>query len=130
MVEKHLTYGWLDRFLKYRGFAAEVTPGKARIYQHPATGASIQLPDRPLTDPVTPHHLVAVRGVFEGYGLEWFQPGDRVRRTNQDHKTGTVVGKDRDDTQVMAPKESYRVQWDGQEGPPETTVYPTELELV
>src|SRR5262245_54405133 len=69
MTQEQKTYAGLDRMLKQLGFAVEVAEGKSRTYRHAATGALIPLPDRPREAPVLPHHLAAVQGVLQAYGL-------------------------------------------------------------
>jgi hypothetical protein len=64
-----VTYGQLDEVLRSLGFSVEVLEDKTKWYKHEATGAVVALPDVKTKDPVTPHHLVAVRAILEAYGL-------------------------------------------------------------
>ena len=64
-----ITYGRLDESLRRWGFTVHTQKGKARIYRHEPTGASIYLPDTPFDDEVLPRHLVAVRHVLSEYEL-------------------------------------------------------------
>jgi predicted RNA binding protein YcfA (HicA-like mRNA interferase family) len=63
------TYGVLDKRLRDLGFAAHTQKGKARVYKHELTGATVILPDAPFTTQVLPHHLVVVRRVLSEYDL-------------------------------------------------------------
>lgn len=69
MPKGALTYGWLDDRLRALGFRTHTQKGKARIYRHDATGASIILPDAPFTDDVLPPHLVVARRALKEYNL-------------------------------------------------------------
>jgi hypothetical protein len=69
MPDTTLTYGRLDRALRSLGFAARTVEGKARIYKHELTGATVILPDSPFEEPVIPHHLVVVDHVLDNFGL-------------------------------------------------------------
>jgi hypothetical protein len=69
MPKAALTYGLLDERLRALGFTARTQAGKARIYRHEPTGASIILPDAPFEQEVLPHHLVVARRVLKEYDL-------------------------------------------------------------
>ena len=69
MSEPELTYGVLDKRLRDLGFAALTQKGKARLYIHKPTGATVILPDAPFDTEVLPHHLVVVRRVLSEYDL-------------------------------------------------------------
>ena len=64
-----VTYGRLHEALRSLGFSVRVVEGKARVYQHGATGALVFLPERPASEPAIPHHLVAVRKILEDNGI-------------------------------------------------------------
>lgn len=60
------TYGLLDERLRSLGFTVRTQKGKARIYRHEETGASILLPDVPFEEQITPHHVaVALHALKE-----------------------------------------------------------------
>lgn len=63
------TYGVLDERLRRLGFTARTQKGKARIYRHERTGASVFLPDAPFEDEVLPHHLAVARHALREYNL-------------------------------------------------------------
>jgi hypothetical protein len=71
MRRTDVTYGQLDRVLRALGFSCR--PGQqdppGRIYEHPATGATILLPAFPDSDKVYEHHLKAARLELENFGL-------------------------------------------------------------
>jgi hypothetical protein len=71
MRRTDVTYGQLDKVLRSLGFSCR--PGKknppGRIYEHPETGATVMLPALPDTDKVFEHHLVAVRGELDNFGI-------------------------------------------------------------
>jgi predicted RNA binding protein YcfA (HicA-like mRNA interferase family) len=69
MSESAFTYGLLDQRLRDLGFAAHTQKGKARVYRHEPTGATVILPDAPFEEQVLPHHLVVVRRVLGEYDL-------------------------------------------------------------
>jgi predicted RNA binding protein YcfA (HicA-like mRNA interferase family) len=69
MSEPELTYGTLDKQLRDLGFGAHTQKGKARVYRHERTGATVILPDAPFEEAVLPHHLVVVRRVLSEYDL-------------------------------------------------------------
>ena len=69
MPEPSVTYGRLDETLRSLGFASRVVEGKARIYQHEATGAKVILPDASFADEVIPHHVLMVRTVLSEFGI-------------------------------------------------------------
>jgi hypothetical protein len=64
MPETAMTYGQLDEALRSLGFAPRTLEGKARIYKHEATGATVILPDALFGEAVLPHHLIVVRTVL------------------------------------------------------------------
>jgi hypothetical protein len=70
-----LTYGLLDEKLRVLGFAVRTEKGRARIYKHEPSGASVILPDTRFDDQVLPHHLVVVRRVLADYDLGEFDDG-------------------------------------------------------
>src|SRR5205807_115265 len=55
--------------LRALGFAARTLKGKARIYRHEQTGASVILPDTRFDEKVLPHHLVVARRVLKDHNL-------------------------------------------------------------
>lgn len=71
MRRSHVTYGQLDKVLRSLGFRYHPSrrdpPG--RIYEHEATGAMIMLPAYPDKDRVFEHHMVAVRGELDNFGI-------------------------------------------------------------
>ena len=69
MTKATLTYRVLDERLRALGFTAHTQKGKARIYRHGPSGASIILPDAPLDEEVLPHHLVVARRVLKEHKL-------------------------------------------------------------
>jgi len=69
MLTRRFTYGLLDERLRALGFTAHTQQGKARIYKHEQTGASIILPDTCFEDEVLPRHLVVARRVLKDYNL-------------------------------------------------------------
>lgn len=71
MITTELTYGQLDKVLRSLGFTSRLVKGKppARVYEHKETGAFITLPPLPENDRVMEHHLVAVRGTLDGFGI-------------------------------------------------------------
>jgi hypothetical protein len=71
MTTTELTYGQLDKVLRSLGFTSRLVKGKppARHYEHKETGAFITLPPLPENDRVMEHHLVAVRGTLDGFGI-------------------------------------------------------------
>ena len=74
MPKTTFTYGLLDEGLRPLGFTARTQKGKARIYRHVQTGASVILPDVPFEEEVLPHHLAVARHVLEEYN-----PGTSIR---------------------------------------------------
>jgi len=69
MAETAMTYSQLDEGLRALGFTVRTVEGKARIYKHSATGASVFLPDTDLGDSVIPHHLNLVRSVLNEFDI-------------------------------------------------------------
>ena len=69
MRKAAFTYGLLDERLRALGFTAHTQKGKARIYRHKPTGASVILPDAPFAEEVLPHHLVVARHVLKEHNL-------------------------------------------------------------
>ncbi len=69
MGETVLTYGQLDEALRTHGFVGRTREGKARIYRHDTTGATVILPAAPLDESVLPHHLIVVRTVLSEFNL-------------------------------------------------------------
>jgi predicted RNA binding protein YcfA (HicA-like mRNA interferase family) len=69
MRKAAFTYGLLDERLRNLGFTARTQKGKARIYRHEQTGASVILPDAPFDEEVLPHHLVVARHVLKEHNL-------------------------------------------------------------
>jgi len=63
------TYGRLDEGLRALGFSVRSQKGKARIYRHEQTEASIILPDAPFDEEVIPHHLAFVHHVLKEHDL-------------------------------------------------------------
>ena len=78
MGKATLTYGLLDERLRALGFTAHTQMGKARIYRHEPTGASIILPDAAFDQEVLPHHLVVARRVLREYDLADLDNGQVV----------------------------------------------------
>jgi hypothetical protein len=70
MPESALTYGVLDKRLRALGFAVHTQQGKARVYQHERTGATVILPDAPFKEEVPAHHVVVVQHVLREHDLE------------------------------------------------------------
>jgi hypothetical protein len=68
---KSVTYGQLDKVLRALGFCSrlEETAPKARVYEHPETRALIVLPVFADTEMVLSHHLAAVRGTLDRFGI-------------------------------------------------------------
>jgi hypothetical protein len=64
-----VTYGRLDEVLRSWGFSVQVADGKARVYEHKATGALIFFPDVSLAKPALPRHLGLARMTLELYGI-------------------------------------------------------------
>ena len=85
MHKTALTYGLLDKRLRALGFGALTQKGKARIYRHEQTGASIILPDAPFGEEVLPHHLVVARRVLKDHNLGDLDEGqvNPTKRYNQ-----------------------------------------------
>lgn len=69
MPKTAFTYGLLDEKLRTLGFTAHTQKGKARIYRHEETGASIILPDAPLDNTVLPQHIAVTRHVLNEYDI-------------------------------------------------------------
>jgi predicted RNA binding protein YcfA (HicA-like mRNA interferase family) len=69
MAKAVFTYGLLDKRLHALGFTSRTQKGKARIYRHEATGASVILPDAPFQEEVPAHHLVVARHVLRDHEL-------------------------------------------------------------
>jgi hypothetical protein len=63
------TYGLLDERLRALGFTVRTQQGKARIYRHEPTGASVILPDVPFDEEVLPHHLAVARHALKEHNL-------------------------------------------------------------
>jgi predicted RNA binding protein YcfA (HicA-like mRNA interferase family) len=78
MHKEALTYGLLDERLRALGFTARTQKGKARIYRHERTGASIILPDAPFDQEVLSHHLIVARRVLKEYDLAGLDNGQIV----------------------------------------------------
>lgn len=70
MPKTVFTYGLLDERLRTLGFTAHTQKGKARIYRHYKTGASVILPDTPFDEEVLPHHLSVIRHVLREHDLD------------------------------------------------------------
>jgi hypothetical protein len=69
-----VTYGQIDKVLRKLGFSVHISKGDdlrmdARVYEHKETGAFLPLPAFPLEQKVYPHHLVAVRGTLDNFGI-------------------------------------------------------------
>ena len=66
-----VTYRTLDTVLRSLGFTCRVLRQEpaARWYEHSATGAVVSLPLLPEEDQVSLHHLAAVRGTLDMYGI-------------------------------------------------------------
>jgi len=69
MPDTTLTYGQLDEILRTHGFTVHTLEGRARIYKHETTEATVILPDSPFADNVLPHHLIVVRTVLHEFDL-------------------------------------------------------------
>jgi predicted RNA binding protein YcfA (HicA-like mRNA interferase family) len=69
MAKPVFTYGLLDKRLGDLGFTARTIKGKARIYRHEQTGASVILPDVAFDEEVLPHHLLVARHTLREYDL-------------------------------------------------------------
>jgi hypothetical protein len=72
MKRSEATYGQLDKVLRALGFSCRLItedPPPTRVYQHPKAGAMILLPAYPESDRVYEHHLVAVRGELDNFGI-------------------------------------------------------------
>lgn len=71
MKTASVTYGQLDKVLRSLGFTCR--PGRnnppGRIYEHPKAGALIMLPAVADGERVFEHHLVAVRGELNNFGI-------------------------------------------------------------
>ncbi len=70
MPKTAFTYGLLDERLRALGFTAHTQKGKARIYRHDKTSASIILPDAPFEEEVLRHHLAVIRHVLKEHNLD------------------------------------------------------------
>ncbi len=70
MPNAAFTYRQLDARLRALGFSVRTQKGKARIYRHERTGASVILPDAPFDQEVLPHHLAVARHALQEYDLE------------------------------------------------------------
>ncbi len=66
-----VTYGQLDKVLRALGFSCRTVTleTKALVYEHQETGAMITLPVAAESKKVLPHHLAAVRGTLEVFGI-------------------------------------------------------------
>jgi hypothetical protein len=66
-----VTYSRLDKVLRALRFSCRVVENapKARVYEHAATGALIVFPVLPDEQTVFPHHLAAVRGTLDKFGI-------------------------------------------------------------
>lgn len=69
MPDAVLTYARLGESLRDLGFGERVVPGKARVYRHAPTGATVVLPDSPPAEAVLPHHLIVVQAVLRDFNL-------------------------------------------------------------
>lgn len=69
MRKPTFTYRDLDDRLRSLGFTAHTLKGKARVYRHEQTGASVFLPDTPFEAEVMWRHLVAARHMLDDYNL-------------------------------------------------------------
>ena len=74
MEEKQMnevTYGQLDKVLHALGFSDRIVErdNQARVYEHADTGAMVAFPVLPDRAKVLPHHLVAVRGTLDQFGI-------------------------------------------------------------
>jgi predicted RNA binding protein YcfA (HicA-like mRNA interferase family) len=78
MPEAAFTYGLLDERLRALGFTARTRKGKARIYRHEQTGASVILPDAPFDEEVLPHHLLVTRHVLNEHNLGDIDQGQTI----------------------------------------------------
>ncbi len=67
----NITYGQLGRILRSFGFSRRVYEenGKGVRYQHKQTGALILLPLYPDSARVYNHHLLAIRGTLDNFGV-------------------------------------------------------------
>jgi hypothetical protein len=66
-----VTYARLDKALSSLGFSVRVVTveNKLRLYEHAETGARLALAFRPDDDVVLPHHMAAVQGTLQVYGI-------------------------------------------------------------
>jgi hypothetical protein len=69
MHDTQVSYRQLDCVMLSLGFRVQVEKGKYRLYTHEATGALMTLPDRKLTELVSPMHLAGVRTVLANFGI-------------------------------------------------------------
>ena len=77
-----------DERLRALGFTFHTQEGKARIYRHEKTGASVILPDAPFDEPVLLHHLAVIRHVANTLT----RLGDAAGRRNDGaHKAGPAL---------------------------------------
>jgi hypothetical protein len=63
-----MTYGRLDHILKSLGFTSRPLSTGGTAYLHPSE-ALLTFPPMPAEDEVIPIHRLAVRAVFEGFGI-------------------------------------------------------------
>jgi predicted RNA binding protein YcfA (HicA-like mRNA interferase family) len=78
MRKAAFTYGLLDERLRALGFTVRTLKGKARIYKHEQTEASVILPDVPFVEEVIPHHLAVARHVLNEYNLRGIDERESV----------------------------------------------------
>ena len=66
-----ITYGQLDKLLSSLGFSVRLITSakKVRVYKHEQSGALVPLAFLPDSRSVLPHHLAAVRGTLDVYGI-------------------------------------------------------------
>jgi hypothetical protein len=67
----NVTYGTLDKVLRSLGFTSRVLRDQppARWYEHAKSGAVVSLPVLPPETLAYPHHLAAVQGTLNVYGI-------------------------------------------------------------
>lgn len=70
MPNAAFTYRRLDERPRALGFTVRRQKGKARIYRHERTGASVILPDAAFDEEGLPHHLAVARHTPREYNLE------------------------------------------------------------
>jgi hypothetical protein len=66
-----MTYLEMNKLLTALGFTVRVVTNKKklRVYEHPESGAWLDLAFRPDDETVLPHHLAAIQGTLKVYGI-------------------------------------------------------------